>query len=119
MKTAKSDKPNLLGQESKGKDDNLPGYPVYPESEDIYNIYEEEIDIDPEDIFKKKEPVEKYKVNRNPEKDLEYEFPGDDLDVPGSELDDDMEITGNEDEENNYYSLGGDDHDDLEEDQGK
>ncbi len=30
------------------------------------------------------------------------------LDVPGSELDDDMEDIGEEDEENNYYSLGGD-----------
>jgi len=41
------------------------------------------------------------------------------LDVPGAELDDDMEIIGSEDEENNYYSLGGDEHDDLEEDQGE
>lgn len=29
---------------------------------------------------------------------------GDDLDVPGSELDDDNEDIGEEDEENNYYS---------------
>lgn len=33
---------------------------------------------------------------------------GDDLDVPGAELDDDNEILGEEDEENNPYSLGGD-----------
>jgi hypothetical protein len=39
---------------------------------------------------------------------------GEDLDVPGAELDDATEAIGNEDEENNYYSLGGDDHDDLE-----
>jgi len=44
------------------------------------------------------------------------ELYGSDLDIPGSELDDDQEITGNEDEENNYYSLGGDDHNDLDED---
>ncbi|GAO41588.1 hypothetical protein [Flavihumibacter petaseus] len=37
-----------------------------------------------------------------------HENPGDTLDVPGSELDDDMEDIGEEDEENNYYSLGGD-----------
>lgn len=43
-------------------------------------------------------------------------IPGADLDVPGSELDNPEETTGNEDEENNYYSLGGDNHDDLEED---
>jgi hypothetical protein len=33
---------------------------------------------------------------------------GEDLDVPGAELDDDNEAIGAEDEENNYYSLGGD-----------
>jgi hypothetical protein len=43
---------------------------------------------------------------------------GTELDVPGSELDDADEQIGEEDEENNYYSLGGDDHDDLEEDKG-
>ena len=41
---------------------------------------------------------------------------GNDLDVPGSELDDANEKIVEEDEENNYYSLGGDDHVDLEED---
>ncbi len=38
-----------------------------------------------------------------------------DLDVPGSEDDDANEEIGEEDEENNYYSLGGDAHDNLEE----
>ncbi|MCA0396994.1 MAG: hypothetical protein LCH51_06290 [Bacteroidetes bacterium] len=36
---------------------------------------------------------------------------GDDLDIPGTDLDDDMEDIGEEDEENNYYSLGGDNND--------
>jgi hypothetical protein len=48
----------------------------------------------------------------------ELAFTGDDLDVPGSEEDDANEDIGEEDEENNYYSLGGDAHDDLEEDKG-
>ncbi|MFL5811769.1 MAG: hypothetical protein ACJ749_19760 [Flavisolibacter sp.] len=39
-----------------------------------------------------------------------------DLDIPGSELDDDNESIGEEDEENNYYSLGGDRHEAQEED---
>jgi len=39
---------------------------------------------------------------------------GPDLDIPGSELDDKNEAIGAEDEENNYYSLGGDQHEDLE-----
>lgn len=46
------------------------------------------------------------------------DFAGDDLDVPGSEADDDAESLGSEDEENNLYSLGGDRHEDLEEDKG-
>jgi hypothetical protein len=36
------------------------------------------------------------------------EVSGDDLDIPGADLDDDNEETGEEDEENNSYSLGGD-----------
>ena len=39
-----------------------------------------------------------------------------DLDIPGSELDDEQESIGEEDEENNYYSLGGDRHEAQEED---
>ncbi len=45
-----------------------------------------------------------------------YGQTGADLDVPGSEDDDADENIGEEDEENNYYSLGGDNHDNLEED---
>ena len=41
---------------------------------------------------------------------------GNDQDITGSEPDNELEITGSEDEENNYYSLGGDDHNDLEKD---
>lgn len=37
---------------------------------------------------------------------------GEDLDVPGAELDDRNEAIGAEDEENNSYSLGGDGHED-------
>jgi len=44
------------------------------------------------------------------------DFSGDDLDVPGSEEDDAQEAVGSEDEENNSYSIGGDRHEDLEED---
>ncbi|MDP2339072.1 MAG: hypothetical protein Q8N05_21980 [Bacteroidota bacterium] len=110
MKTGKTDSRNLKVQKSNNDGNNLPGYPIYPDSEDIYNNYLEERDINPEDIHKTKE------LN---EKKLEDEYPDHDLDIPGSELDDDMENIGSEDEENNYYSLGGDDHEDLEENQGE
>jgi hypothetical protein len=43
-------------------------------------------------------------------------FSGDGLDVPGSDDNKDMENIGEEDEENNFYSLGGDNHNDLDED---
>ena len=46
----------------------------------------------------------------------ELDRTGDDLDVPGSSLDDANENIGEEDEENNYYSLGGDRQDKLEDD---
>lgn len=40
---------------------------------------------------------------------------GEGLDVPGAEMDDVAEELGEEDEENNYYSLGGDLHESQEE----
>ena len=45
-----------------------------------------------------------------------YASAGADLDVPGSEDDDNMENIGEEDEENNYYSIGSDNSDRLEDD---
>jgi len=47
--------------------------------------------------------------------DFTDDVSGSDLDTPGSELDDELELIGSEDEENNYYSLGGDNHNDLDE----
>ena len=92
---------------------NTPGYPLYPASEDIFNKSKEEGDIDPENISKKKGPKKNNKAGKNNEKDFKEDKSGSDLDVPGSELDDENENIGSEDEENNYYSLGGDDHEDL------
>lgn len=92
------------------------GYPLYPASEDIYKQDKQERDLNPEDLSKKKAPNENDGTLN--EMDFESDMSGDDLDVPGSELDDQQESVGSEDEENNYYSLGGDDHNDLEEDRG-
>lgn len=44
------------------------------------------------------------------------DFAARDIDIPGSELDDRSERIGSEDEENNSYSLGGDEKDNLEDD---
>ncbi len=43
---------------------------------------------------------------------------GSDLDIPGGSNDDANELIGEEDEENNFYSLGGDNHESQEENKG-
>jgi len=102
------------GNQNKSKSEEkntFPGYPASPQGDDIYNKDKEERDIDPEQPTENKETNEYYK--NNPNTDLS----GDDLDVPGSELDDEQEYIGSEDEENNYYSLEDDDQDDQEEEE--
>lgn len=112
----KKDKLNLSENQADNTEENdIQGYPRYPASEDIYENFQEETDINPEDISKTKASNN---TNFSRRKELDNENSGNDLDIPGSELDDQHEDIGSEDEENNYYSLGGDDHEDLEEDQG-
>jgi hypothetical protein len=144
---AKSRKSGIMND-----DESLPGYPHYPQSEDIMGPLSEEdrletdienlsrspkaqikpakgsvsrrkksnpdfvagtdADVTPEDIESLGDPDSDLnegedelllpKLKRGPD------LFGDDLDVPGSELDDDWEDTGSEDEENNYYSRGQD-----------
>ncbi|MFY7860908.1 MAG: hypothetical protein ACOVP5_01680 [Chitinophagales bacterium] len=92
---------------------DYPGYPIYPASEDIYSKNKKEMELNPENPLEHKNP--NHKPGSMNEKEFEDDMSGDDLDVPGSELDDQMEEIGSEDEENNYYSLGGDNHNDLDE----
>ena len=114
------DDTNMTDQQADSvENNNLPGYPIYPASEDIYSKYKKDKNIDPEDVSKIKDPNEIDKVGASNEKDFNDDVSGSDLDVPGSELDDQQEEIGSEDEENNYYSLGGDDHNDLDEDRGE
>jgi hypothetical protein len=101
--------------ESAEKDD-LQEYKLYPENEDIYKKYKEEEELDPEDISKVKKSSWDDEVVSDIDFDLNEAVPGSDLDIPGSELDDELEMIGSEDEENNYYSLGGDNHNNLDED---
>ena len=114
-----STKNNEEQNRGKAKDEaekkGFPGYPHYPASEDIYN-QEKEVDLDPTDLSKtKKTPVNPGKNNI---KTFKEDMTGEDLDVPGSKDDEAKANSGKEDEENNYYSLGGDNHNDLEEDKG-
>jgi len=107
-----------LNRQGKGnaEEKDPEGYPVYPENEDIYGKCHKERQINPEDTSQLKDPVYVIKSGKYNEKDFDDDVSGSDLDIPGSELDDELEIIGSEDEENNYYSLGGDNHIDLEED---
>jgi hypothetical protein len=99
---------------SRTEKSDFPDYPAYPSSEDVFSQFrEEDINLD----LNVKESLEK--PGKRNEKDFEEDMTGNDLDVPGGELDDDQENIGSEDEENNYYSLGGDNHNDLEEDKGE
>ncbi len=115
-KMKKQDKKlNLPDNQTDSKEENiLPGYPVYPDSEDIYKNFREEEEINPEDTSKTKNPNSNNIIRKNY---LDEEQSENDLDIPGSDLDDQQENIGSEDEENNYYSIGGDDHIDLDEEQ--
>lgn len=88
--------PGKTNSDLNGK--NPPGDPIYSSKEDIY----------------RREEKEPYNEEVTPDTGKkENNIPLDEgLDVPGAEIDDADEIIGEEDEENNYYSLGGDNHDD-------
>jgi hypothetical protein len=141
----------MKSDRKKNKKEDLPGYPHYPQSEDITN-QEKRIDADLDNLSRANKH-DKNEVTELPpvEPSLDYtpeikkgtsadvtiedlktlgpldsdmdegedetlipslkigpDLSGDDLDVPGSELDDDAEARGSEDEENNYYSRGQD-----------
>jgi hypothetical protein len=146
----KAKKNNNLNQRENSVDADLPGYPHYPQKDDILNR-EKRVDANIEDLpasasMRKNLKEQKVKSSNKKnsttsdfvegtaadvtKKDLKNLGPkdgdldmgddelfmddpfigpdlsGDDLDVPGSELDDDQEDIGSEDEENNYYSRG-------------
>ncbi len=121
----------------KATDKNLPGYPHYPPVEDIMNKenhfkklpLEEEVNTGEKEkpvvVDETDAPIEnQIDITDITAEDLKMldgaetidgDMAATDLDIPGAELDDEMEATGNEDEENNSYSIGGDRHEDLEE----
>ncbi len=88
----------------------FPDYQEYPANEDIYTR-DKETEIDPEKLaerpLKSESGADDELLKKNPHTVITP------ADVPGCELDDDLEETGNEDEENNYYSLGRDNNDET------
>jgi len=108
---------------TKKKDDKAPGngasgggrkasggYPPYPAEEDIYSQGEELPGDGSDNAGAADEEHPPRPDAPNEVDDLDSRM-GDDLDVPGSELDDPEESIGEEDEENNYYSLEDQDDD--------
>ncbi len=87
----------------------LPGYPIYPPSEDVFGQWRNDREIAIEDAPEISLPLEKDLPERKNSPDFADDVAGgeelgSELDVPGSELDDAPEKIGSEDEENNYYS---------------
>jgi hypothetical protein len=113
----------------KKEEEEFPGYPEYPAGEDIMNKRnrDKEVDVDMDAVtgsfrHNSELPAEKRKsTDKSDEQEETWreDKVGDDLDIPGAELDDEEEAIGEEDEENNIYSIGGDRHNDLEEDNGE
>jgi len=91
------------GEKLPSKEEEFP-LPIYADKEDIYSR-EKKVHFEEDEDQKLEERQEALDND-----------PAHELDVPGSELDDADEAIGEEDEENNYYSLGGERHEDLEED---
>lgn len=91
---------------------------VKKQNEDIERKLQERKNDILSDISHAEKNDENYQTGPWNEKDFTDDVTGSDLDIPGAELDDDMENIGSEDEENNYYSLGGDNHNNLDEDDG-
>lgn len=103
-------------QENQKVTKNPEGYPLYSTREDFYSKFQEDNEVNPDDISEVEASIETAEISTIPVLNSGNKVSTDSLDVPGAELDDEQENIGSEDEENNYYSIGGDSHDDLEED---
>ena len=91
------------------------GYPLYPEIEDIYRKCHEEKNLDPDTISQIENSANPEEYIISEETDFNSALIGNHADAYDLVLVDYQDNNGNEDEENNYFSLGGDDHEDLEE----
>lgn len=90
------------------------GYPLYPETEDIYSKFKKEKRIETEHESKLK--VKEF-VGSGNDKDYIDDITWSELDIPEIESVDVGDVPDIDDEENDYFSLGVDDHIDPEENQ--
>ena len=113
----KDDGKNLFARQTdSGEVNSQEGYPLYPPIDDIYSKYHEEKNLDPDRIARAEDSADAEEYFLSDESNMNNVPDDKTLDVSELELDDFRGNIGDEDEENNYYSLGGDDHHDLEED---
>jgi hypothetical protein len=104
--------PNQQSSKSEAKADQASTIPVHASTDDDINIVPgTEADVTREDLHLLNATEGPYAETSGA-----TTVTGEDLDVPGADQDDPNEDIGEEDEENNYYSLGGDNHENLEED---
>ena len=96
--------------------DEFPGYPAYQACDDIYIRGSKMKNMNPEDIHSYKYLYGPIIGKKTHKEKLNNDERFENLDVPGADFDDADENVGKEDEENSYYSLGGDDHNDFDED---
>ncbi|WP_375560482.1 hypothetical protein ACE193_22765 [Bernardetia sp. OM2101] len=92
----------------KDKFDYKPKEDIYSKGKKVTNIANDNESIIDKSIPTPNDRNELYE--ETPLHNAKSNFEGETIDVPGSELDDQQESVGSEDEENNYYSLGGDNH---------
>ncbi|MGA7721354.1 MAG: hypothetical protein WCA84_09260 [Ignavibacteriaceae bacterium] len=94
------------------EENTFPDYPNYAGSDDIY-YHDKEEDLNPEETYKIKKSY-KRAGKKNVKKIIE-DATDDYPDVRGNELDEMLENERFEDEKNNFYSLGGNHYNDLDE----
>ena len=117
---------NIVGPDLASARVNPPAYDLEQpitddigEEEDIDIVPGTEADVTKDDLIMLGDKDQDMDMGEDEElqnKGFRLSLTGDDLDVPGGDLDDANEDIGEEDEENNYYSLGGDEKESLEED---
>ena len=111
-------KPSTSGANRKSQEEKMEK-PVMPLEEE--ESFEKDDNIESEISKEEKFLLESDQLSEDMGEDDELrtrvwplDMAGEDLDVPGTELDDSAEDAGEEDEENNPYSIGGDRHEDME-----
>lgn len=89
------------------------------DDEEIGIVPGTEADVTAEDLLLLGDPDKDMDMDEDEQISANAAWPldmtGEDLDVPEADLNDEKEVPGEGDEENSYYSIGGDNHENLEE----